>query len=304
MTSLGLVQMTRKRIGTGLLESFSHDCEACKGRGVVVSDQPVDPASRPDDDDGRGRGGRSRGGRARGGRGDDANGNSGGDGNSGGNGNGGNRGGGAAPAAPSGPPSPKVLAHSRPPEKTDEAQEQQPVAPIASAEQFEDRSAEQNVIGRPTAQTPEPQDVPSETGGDATPAEPGAQAPDQTAGQATARTADQAPAATDAEPAADRGSEEPVKGDPGTPAAAAPTTPEPPRLVTSTRRRTARRAAGPPTAVQPRVEEHIASAPETASGDQPWPDDAELSGEGAELDEDGGPNITHVPVKRKRSRKR
>jgi len=43
VTSLGLVQMTRKRIGTGLLESFSHDCEACKGRGVVVTAEPVEP---------------------------------------------------------------------------------------------------------------------------------------------------------------------------------------------------------------------------------------------------------------------
>jgi ribonuclease E len=42
VTSLGLVQMTRKRIGTGLLESFSHDCEACKGRGVVVTAEPVE----------------------------------------------------------------------------------------------------------------------------------------------------------------------------------------------------------------------------------------------------------------------
>jgi ribonuclease E len=37
VTSLGLVQMTRKRIGTGLLESFSTMCEHCRGRGVVVS---------------------------------------------------------------------------------------------------------------------------------------------------------------------------------------------------------------------------------------------------------------------------
>jgi ribonuclease E len=37
VTSLGLVQMTRKRIGTGLLEAFSTPCEHCKGRGVVVS---------------------------------------------------------------------------------------------------------------------------------------------------------------------------------------------------------------------------------------------------------------------------
>jgi len=42
VTSLGLVQMTRKRIGTGLLESFSHECEACKGRGVVVTAAPVE----------------------------------------------------------------------------------------------------------------------------------------------------------------------------------------------------------------------------------------------------------------------
>ena len=43
VTSLGLVQMTRKRIGTGLLESFSRDCEHCKGRGVVITAEPVEP---------------------------------------------------------------------------------------------------------------------------------------------------------------------------------------------------------------------------------------------------------------------
>ncbi len=43
VTSLGLVQMTRKRIGTGLLESFSEDCEHCKGRGVVITAEPVEP---------------------------------------------------------------------------------------------------------------------------------------------------------------------------------------------------------------------------------------------------------------------
>jgi ribonuclease E len=37
VTSLGLVQMTRKRIGSGLLESFSESCEHCNGRGVRVS---------------------------------------------------------------------------------------------------------------------------------------------------------------------------------------------------------------------------------------------------------------------------
>ena len=37
VTSLGLVQMTRKRIGTGLIEAFSQTCETCNGRGIRVS---------------------------------------------------------------------------------------------------------------------------------------------------------------------------------------------------------------------------------------------------------------------------
>lgn len=37
VTSLGLVQMTRKRVGQGLLEAFSHTCEHCSGRGLVLS---------------------------------------------------------------------------------------------------------------------------------------------------------------------------------------------------------------------------------------------------------------------------
>jgi len=41
VTSLGLVQMTRKRVGTGLLEAFSATCEHCRGRGVIVSTDPV-----------------------------------------------------------------------------------------------------------------------------------------------------------------------------------------------------------------------------------------------------------------------
>ena len=41
VTSLGLVQMTRKRIGAGLLEAFSETCEHCKGRGVLVHTDPI-----------------------------------------------------------------------------------------------------------------------------------------------------------------------------------------------------------------------------------------------------------------------
>ena len=99
VTSLGLVQMTRKRIGTGLLEAFSTECEHCKGRGLVLHDHPVESGGGKQDDEPRGR--RNRGGRnrGRGGSGDD-------------NGDRNGSGGGAAVK-----PSPADLANSRPPEK-------------------------------------------------------------------------------------------------------------------------------------------------------------------------------------------
>ncbi|MGK5173334.1 Rne/Rng family ribonuclease, partial [Geodermatophilus sp. CPCC 205761] len=46
VTSLGLVQMTRKRVGQGLLEVFSEPCEHCRGRGVLVHTDPVDERRR------------------------------------------------------------------------------------------------------------------------------------------------------------------------------------------------------------------------------------------------------------------
>jgi ribonuclease E len=42
ITSLGLVQMTRKRIGTGLLEAFTTECPQCHGRGYELHDMPVE----------------------------------------------------------------------------------------------------------------------------------------------------------------------------------------------------------------------------------------------------------------------
>jgi len=56
VTSLGLVQMTRKRVGQGLVEAFSETCEHCGGRGFIVHTHPVEksgaapepePAARP-----------------------------------------------------------------------------------------------------------------------------------------------------------------------------------------------------------------------------------------------------------------
>ena len=56
VTSLGLVQMTRKRVGQGLLEVFSEPCEHCRGRGVIVLTDPVDEKRRSGGGNGRGGG--------------------------------------------------------------------------------------------------------------------------------------------------------------------------------------------------------------------------------------------------------
>ena len=48
ITSLGLVQMTRKKIGAGLLEAFSTECPHCHGRGVELHDMPVDSQKQAD----------------------------------------------------------------------------------------------------------------------------------------------------------------------------------------------------------------------------------------------------------------
>ncbi|MEO7122880.1 MAG: Rne/Rng family ribonuclease [Lacisediminihabitans sp.] len=59
VTSLGLVQMTRKKLGLGLLESFSEPCEVCAGRGVIVRHDPVNKhrqTAQPEQRRGRGKG--------------------------------------------------------------------------------------------------------------------------------------------------------------------------------------------------------------------------------------------------------
>ena len=56
VTSLGLVQMTRKRVGSGLLEAFSVPCEHCNGRGVLVSLELTDHAVQHGRGDGERRG--------------------------------------------------------------------------------------------------------------------------------------------------------------------------------------------------------------------------------------------------------
>jgi ribonuclease E len=54
VTSLGLVQMTRKRVGAGLLEAFSQQCECCNGRGVILTlEVPAETAHRASAGSGR-----------------------------------------------------------------------------------------------------------------------------------------------------------------------------------------------------------------------------------------------------------
>ncbi|WP_425845935.1 Rne/Rng family ribonuclease [Agrococcus sp. TSP3-2-1] len=62
VTSLGLVQMTRKKLGLGLLETYSEPCEICAGRGVIVHHEPVSkPQRQQQENGGPGGGGRRRG---------------------------------------------------------------------------------------------------------------------------------------------------------------------------------------------------------------------------------------------------
>ncbi|UKF79100.1 Rne/Rng family ribonuclease [Clavibacter californiensis] len=78
VTSLGLVQMTRKKLGLGLLESFSENCETCAGRGIIIHHDPLMAHKQTPQEPIQGQG------RRRGGKGPQEHGNGGGRGNGGG----------------------------------------------------------------------------------------------------------------------------------------------------------------------------------------------------------------------------
>lgn len=275
VTSLGLVQMTRKRIGTGLLESFSENCEHCHGRGVVIKDQPVDPDAKSDDGEGR-RSGRRRGRRGANGENDN------------GSGNGGSNGGGSDASSDhhSHAPSPKDVAamarHEKPAD--DQPEDEKPAVEKPADEPAP--SAEEPTVA-PAAEAP---------------AEAGA-APD-----VTVETPDETPD----EPAAETPVEAPAKGAAEEPAAPAPVEDDKPRVVTRTRRRSASRPAGPPTAVA--VTEAAASG---SPAQEPATVPGVLSGAAGTVPESGvvepgtadsepgdAPVVEHVPVKKRGSRKR
>ncbi|MCW2795751.1 Rne/Rng family ribonuclease [Nocardioides sp.] len=295
VTSLGLVQMTRKRIGTGLVESFSEPCDKCQGRGVVIKDTPVEP--RRSDDDGNRGGRRTRGGRGRG-QGDDQPHDHQHD-HQQGNG-----------SAKSGPPTPKDVALMPRHEQAESEPQDEPAAeneagPDAESQDHVEPAAPKVVTrsrrrggARATAETASGETTDS-VQADSVPAadveseavapperEPEADAPAEPATTEpaisgppkvvtrtrTRSTSRRSTAPVVLEPAPMIVSSEPAPAEAATPVVA----PEPPRVVTRTRGRSASRPAGPP-----------------AGGT-----DAESAAEGSVA------TVEHVPVKKKGSRKR
>ncbi|MCY4727814.1 Rne/Rng family ribonuclease [Nocardioides sp. STR2] len=300
VTSLGLVQMTRKRIGTGLLEAFSENCEHCHGRGVVIKDQPVDPDARPDEGEGR-RSSRRRG--RRGGN-DDA-------------GNGAGNGGGNADAKATEAhhaPSPKDVAamarHERQVEESraDEASASDtsadaPAVEDAQAVATQDDVPRDDVPQGEAAQDEAPQDEAPQAETPQAEAPQGEVAPDEAPQDDAPQVEAVAPVDTSREQAHE----------------ALPAEPEKPKVVTRTRRRSASRPAGPPsgvgTVLQTGAVEPGTAGIEPGSAAPFGGPAAPVSVDGVEARADaradtasGGsgetPVVEHVPIKKKGSRKR
>ena len=219
VTSLGLVQMTRKRIGTGLVEAFSENCSHCQGRGLVIQDAPVAPKDSSDDEPRRGGGGGGGGRRGRGrGRGQDDNADSG--------NNGDNKGGGQKA------PSPKdVAAMARP--------ESEPVVELDETPvPTQDVAA---VVEETQVVEPTPDVEPAEAAPAPEPAAPKVTTRSRRRSSTSRPAAEPVPVVV-AEPAPVV--EEPVVEEPVVVAPPAP--PEPPKVITRTRGRSATRPAGPP----------------------------------------------------------
>ncbi|MGW4059623.1 translation initiation factor IF-2 N-terminal domain-containing protein [Amycolatopsis sp. NPDC004747] len=227
VTSLGLVQMTRKKIGTGLLEAFSTPCEHCKGRGVLVSTEVQRTAGSP---------------------------------SQGGNGNGGNSGGGGGEkssrrsrgrgkgeeAAKEQAEAAKTEVHAVPPPEKRES-----IASAVAAMANASKAAKEHDHGALNGNGPVPEparevaDVPATTEADETPvaAEPPAEPAQEVAGTPVTTEADEVPVPQDQEPEVETSSAPEPAEEPVTEV----TVPEP--AVRSTRRRPRRaasRPAGPP----------------------------------------------------------
>ncbi|GEP36285.1 hypothetical protein NSZ01_40530 [Nocardioides szechwanensis] len=243
VTSLGLVQMTRKRIGTGLLEAFSENCEHCQGRGVVIHEQPVAPRSSDDAPRSAGGGRRSRGGGGGGrGRGQDD----------------------QSPSTPKAVPSPKDVAAMAKPENAAPAEEDdetfEPLTEVEPTSVTEpELDAQPEGQAEPEVQAePEPE-APAAEAPAAEPEAPKVVTRTRRTTRSTATistTPAEMPAPVVVVPAA-----APVEASPEAPEAAAAAT-EPPKVVTRTRgRRTASATAASTTvATEPSTDEPDADA--------------------------------------------
>ncbi|HET6711579.1 translation initiation factor IF-2 N-terminal domain-containing protein [Amycolatopsis sp.] len=244
VTSLGLVQMTRKKIGTGLLEAFSTPCEHCKGRGVLVSTEVQRTAG-------------------------NATSNGGGSGNGGNGGNGGgektsrrSRGRGKGEeAAKEQAEAAKAEVHAVPPPERRES-----IASAVAAVANASKAAKDHDHGALNGNGPAPEparevaDVPATTEADETPvtAEPPAEPAVEVAGTPVTTEADEVPVPQDEEPEVEQSPapepvEEPVtaavKAVESAEPVAEPEVSVPEPAVRSTRRRPRRaasRPAGPP----------------------------------------------------------
>ncbi|MFJ9785756.1 translation initiation factor IF-2 N-terminal domain-containing protein [Amycolatopsis sp. NPDC101161] len=238
VTSLGLVQMTRKKIGTGLLEAFSTPCEHCKGRGVLVSTEVQRT--------GGGGGGHNHGGNGNGGGG-----------NTGGGGGGGekssrrSRGRGKAEEAPKEPAeAAKAEVHAVP---TPEQRES--IASAVAAMANASKAAKEHDHGALNGDGPAPEPArevagtPATTEADETPvaAEPPAEPAQEVAGTPVTTEADEAPVPQDEEPEVERTPAPEPAEEPVTAAEPEVSVPEPAARSTRRRpRRAASRPAGPP----------------------------------------------------------
>ncbi|HET7532880.1 MAG TPA: Rne/Rng family ribonuclease [Nocardioidaceae bacterium] len=334
VTSLGLVQMTRKRIGTGLLEAFSESCEHCQGRGLITHHEPVEPKKKGEDESRRGRRGRGRGGEAA------------------------SNGGGV--------PSPKDVAAMAKPEEQAEEKAAKPNGREPEAEgaetPSEETQAEAAVSGRgrggrgrggrgrggKDSRAEQEQEAASEKAGPAVDAEQALAGSASEPTEQTATAAQEEPAAeekvstpheTPAEPTSGEEGAGAPKGEAEASAEAAPaepSAPAAPKIVTSVRRRGARRAAGPPQGAQasapagpsaPAVTTTVSAAADGSAADEVSDEPADVEPlatllDAAEVDSpvdrssadvdgtegDGAaaepPATPHVPVKKRGSRRR
>ncbi len=215
VTSLGLVQMTRKRIGTGLVEAFSENCSHCQGRGLVIQDAPVAPKDSSDDEPRRGGGGGGGGRRGRGrGRGQDDNADS---------GNNGDNKGGSQKA-----PSPKDVAAMARPENEPVVEAVETVVPTQDVTAV----VEETPVVEPV-ETPAPEP-------DTEPAAPKVTTRSRRRSSTPRPAAEPVPVVVpETTPVVEAPIEEPA-------VVAPPAPPEPPKVITRTRGRSATRPAGPP----------------------------------------------------------